>query len=115
MASSYEDEDEREEACIVCNALYLDSKGGENWTQCSGCKAWAHDTFAKAEEDADTSLCDLAVIGKDEEYVERNGLNVVLFTCRTQHGTVQVYLILSKDWHMINTFSIAHLQMRAKR
>ncbi|KAG8304611.1 hypothetical protein J6590_089368 [Homalodisca vitripennis] len=62
MASSYEDEDEREEACIVCNALYLDSKGGENWTQCSGCKAWAHDTFAKAEEDADTSLCDVCVV-----------------------------------------------------
>lgn len=29
--SSSEDEDEKEEACLFCNTLYLDSKSREGW------------------------------------------------------------------------------------
>ncbi len=35
-------EDDNNTACIYCNELYSDSKGGEGWIQCIQCRRWAH-------------------------------------------------------------------------
>lgn len=61
-SSSSEDEAEKDEACIFCNALYLESKSGEGWIQCSSCQGWAHEACSKAEEEDDTFLCDFCVM-----------------------------------------------------
>lgn len=58
MSSSSEDETEGGETCMFCNALYVDSKAGEGWIQCSGCQEWAHEACSNAEEEDDTFLCD---------------------------------------------------------
>lgn len=54
ISSSSDDEDEKGEACIFCNALHQDKKGGKGWIQCEGCQGWAHETCCKAEEEDDT-------------------------------------------------------------
>ena len=60
-ASFSDNEDEKHEACIFCNALYLESKSGKGWIQCLSCQGWAHEACSRAEED-DTFLCDFCVM-----------------------------------------------------
>lgn len=64
-SSSSDDDGEKEETCIFCNALHQDKKAGEGWIQCAGCQGWAHEACAKAEEEDDSFFCDFcAVVNK---------------------------------------------------
>lgn len=64
ISSSSDDDSEREEACIFCNALHQYKKAGEGWIQCSGCQGWAHEACSKAEEEDDSFVCDFCAIAK---------------------------------------------------
>lgn len=41
--STESSEDEEEYYCLVCVGPYSQSRPGEKWIQCSGCKLWSHE------------------------------------------------------------------------
>ena len=49
-SSSFEDETEKRETCIICNSPWVESKIGEGWIQCSGCQEWADEAYSNVEE-----------------------------------------------------------------
>ncbi|GFS25268.1 tigger transposable element-derived protein 6-like protein [Elysia marginata] len=42
-STSSSSSDDEENICLVCAEHFDDSRSGENWVQCSGCKMWAHE------------------------------------------------------------------------
>lgn len=49
-STQYASSSEEEECyCLVCMSQYSESRPGENWIQCTGCKLWAHEECTKGD------------------------------------------------------------------